>query len=108
MANPSQKGSSVPLLARSKASASHFSQRILESERRRCGQRGHWKAECPKRFEAEAKTTPAPTTFAGNVMIETEDGDTEADDMILISEADVSKMATCPVVQTVFCVDTQT
>ena len=41
-------------------------------------------------------------------MIETEDGDTEADDMILISEADVSKMATCPVVQTVFCVDTQT
>ncbi|CAK9031147.1 CCHC-type domain-containing protein, partial [Durusdinium trenchii] len=36
--------------------------------------------------------TAAP--HEGNVMIETEDGDTEADDMILISEADVSKMAT--------------
>ncbi|CAK9013998.1 unnamed protein product [Durusdinium trenchii] len=39
--------------------------------------KGHWKAECPKRFETEAKTTPATTAFAGNVMIEYEDGDTE-------------------------------
>ena len=41
-------------------------------------------------------------------MIEDEDGDTEADDMNLISEADVPKLAACPDVQTVFCVDTQT
>ena len=32
-----------------------LAQRILESECRPCGQKGRWKAECPRRFENEAK-----------------------------------------------------
>ncbi|CAK9030755.1 Retrovirus-related Pol polyprotein from type-1 retrotransposable element R2, partial [Durusdinium trenchii] len=83
---PKPKGKFSPTFTKGKGFRKPLAQRILESECRRCGQRGHWKAECPKRFEVEAKTTPAPTAFAGNVMIETEGGDTEADDMILISE----------------------
>ncbi|CAK8985943.1 unnamed protein product [Durusdinium trenchii] len=61
-----------------------LAQRILESECRRRGQKGHWKAECPRRFENEAKPTNA--AFAGTVhaagMLK------ESDDMILMCEVD--------------------
>ena len=62
-----------------------LAQRILESECRRCGQKGHWKAECPRRFDADPKPA-AGTAFAGAVLA-TETSDVD-DDMILISKMD--------------------
>ena len=83
-----------------------LSQRILESECRRCGQKGHWKAECPRRFDQEAK--PSGTTasaFAGTVL--TMPDSTGDEDMILISDFSASaSIAPRSVYQTVFCVDT--
>ena len=65
-----------------------LAQRILESECRRCGQRGHWKAECPLAKPASANaalgTTKEPSAFAGTTMTVTSfDAD---DDMILKDE----------------------
>ena len=37
-----------------------LAQRILESECRRCGQRGHWKAECPLNRNATTGSSPPP------------------------------------------------
>ena len=78
-----------------------LAQRILESECRRRGQKGHWKAECPRRFENEAKPTNA--AFAGTVhaagMLK------ESDDVILMCEVD-EFVAPCLHGQSVFCVDT--
>ena len=65
-----------------------LAQRILESECRRCGQRDHWKAECPLAKPASANaalgTTKEPSAFAGTTMTVTSfDAD---DDMILKDE----------------------
>ena len=37
-----------------------LAQRIMESECKRCFQKGHWKAECPLRFAGAAGTSPNP------------------------------------------------
>jgi hypothetical protein len=61
-----------------------LAQRILESECRRCRQRGHWKAECPLN-RAQSSSTGGPSkeggAFTGMTMV---NGDDELDDMILI------------------------
>ena len=62
--------------------------RIAESECRLCGVRGHWKAECPKRFS----TTPAsvPKAQPVNAMISVTDTcDDEADVFVMESYADM-------------------
>ena len=76
-----------------------LAQRILESECRRCGQKGHWKAECPRRFDADPKPSTG-TAFAGAVLA-TEMPD-EDDDMILISKMD-ENIAPGSNGQSVFC-----
>jgi len=54
--------------------------RIAESECRNCGQKGHWKAECPKRFSnqsAVGSSKPQPTNMlisASGLDDEDEDG----------------------------------
>ena len=78
-----------------------LAQRILESECRRCGQKGHWKAECPRRFENDTK--PPQGAFAGTV--HAADMPEESDDMILVEEID-NFVAPCSLCQSVFCVDT--
>ena len=40
-----------------------LAQRFLESECRRCGKKGHWKAECPLRFQSSSSTA-GPTASA--------------------------------------------
>ena len=64
-----------------------LAQRILESECRRCGQRGHWKAECPLAKTASTNatmtTTKEPAAFAGTTMTMTSSDADE--DMILLS-----------------------
>eukprot|EP00435_Cladocopium_sp_Y103_P035554 s274_g9.t1 len=64
-----------------------LAQRILESECRRCGQKGHWKAECPlnrtQTSAAPSSSGPKDSAFAGATMTMLDDVD--ADDMILIS-----------------------
>ena len=64
-----------------------LAQGILESECRRCGQRGHWKAECPLAKTASTNatmtTTKEPAAFAGTTMTMTSSDADE--DMILLS-----------------------
>eukprot|EP00435_Cladocopium_sp_Y103_P017306 s4178_g4.t1 len=43
--------------------------RIAESDCRLCGQRGHWRAECPKRAQMSAAGSNQPKTSVANVMI---------------------------------------
>eukprot|EP00435_Cladocopium_sp_Y103_P007616 s5467_g2.t1 len=66
-----------------------LAQRILESECRRCGAKGHWKAECPLNRTNSAASNPsaAPNTgaFTGAVLPGNEHA--VEDDMILLSEA---------------------
>ena len=59
-----------------------LAQRILESECRRCGAQGHWKAECPLRnVPLQSQTHPKDSggAFAGTVLIE---GDDEDEDLL--------------------------
>eukprot|EP00435_Cladocopium_sp_Y103_P071338 s690_g37.t1 len=67
-----------------------LAQRILESECRRCGARGHWKAECPLNRASQA-SNPASASkdsaFAGTVTA-TDDLPHEVDDMIPIPESE--------------------
>ena len=67
--------------------------RILESECRRCGQRGHWKAECPLRFATGSNSTSSPpkenATYATQTMTP-ENQTMDSSDMILMTEIDVS------------------
>ena len=60
--------------------------RIAESDCRLCGQRGHWKAECPKRNHGGASSTSMPKTQMANVLVSV---DKELDD----DEVDVYVMA---------------
>ena len=63
-----------------------LSQRILESECRRCHQKGHWKAECPLLKNANANVTSTsgqePSAFAGTTV--TVSSINDEDDMILL------------------------
>ena len=59
---------------------------IAESDCRLCGQRGHWKAECPRRGQMPAAASTNPRTQAANVMVSVND---DLDD----DEADVFVMA---------------
>ena len=68
-----------------------LAQRILESERRRCHQKGHWKAECPLlRSSSSAPAVPKDGAFTGNVTT-MESGDANDDaDMIEITEVETA------------------
>ena len=61
---------------------------------------GHWKAECPKRFENASEGKTATTAFTGNVL--TKDG---FDDMILIDDpgASPNQDAACADLKSVLC-----
>eukprot|EP00435_Cladocopium_sp_Y103_P063902 s350_g25.t1 len=65
-----------------------LAQRILESECRKCGQKGHWKAECPLNRGSSTAATgsagPKDTAFAGATTAREISPD--EDDMILIAE----------------------
>ena len=66
-----------------------LAQRILESECRRCGMKGHWKAECP----SAAAPTPGSTAnaFAGTVTAISGD----ADDQDMIVAESLSRDVSC-------------
>ena len=64
-----------------------LAQRILESECKRCFQKGHWKAECPLRFQSagnpESGTANKDSAaFAGTVTIMGDEEEPQPDDMI--------------------------
>ena len=62
-----------------------LAQRILESNCRRCGARGHWKAECPLRNAASGNTAPREGgTFTGLALHELDTDPSQDDDMIPI------------------------
>ena len=57
-----------------------LAQRILESEWRRCGQKGHWKAECPLACSSGAQSNSNSKeigAFAGT--LDVIDGEAESD-----------------------------
>ena len=61
-----------------------LSQRILKSECRRCGQRGHWKAECPLNRSSSSNPVQNPkdsTAFTGMTMSLDDD---DVNDMVVI------------------------
>jgi len=66
-----------------------LAQRILESECRRCGAKGHWKAECPLNRTSAAGSQPSTSAsagaFTGTVMEETDQ--MVENDMVVLSEA---------------------
>ena len=71
-----------------------LAQRILESECRKCGAKGHWKAECPLNRSGAAGSQPStssnPGAFTGTVM-----GENDMmleNDMVLLNEAQGSKV----------------
>eukprot|EP00435_Cladocopium_sp_Y103_P042331 s1525_g11.t1 len=71
-----------------------LSQRILESECRRCGQKGHWKAECPLNRPNNAPSTASnrdSSAFAGATSVLS--STLPEDDMILVAEADEVRVA---------------
>ena len=56
-----------------------LAQRILNSNCKLCGQRGHWKAECPSRDRADS-SKPSTSAFAGvTVVVPDDDGDLQSD-----------------------------
>ena len=63
-----------------------LAQRILESECRRCGAKGHWKAECPLNRQNASQPSNMPSkdggAFTGAVLAD--DSLTPDDDMILL------------------------
>ena len=66
-----------------------LAQRILESECRRCGAKGHWKAECPLNRASTPNPNAAAASNAGAFTgaIVTGDAHGVEDDMILVTEA---------------------
>ena len=57
-----------------------LAQRIAESSCRRCGQRGHWKAECPLRDKAPPSGSfPGQSQQVANTLIPENDKETEED-----------------------------
>ena len=66
-----------------------LSQRILESECRRCVQKGHWKAECPLNRSANSSgpgSNRESSAFAGTATAAM--SSLPQDDMILVNEVD--------------------
>jgi hypothetical protein len=81
------KGKFTPRPRRSLAS------RILESECRRCGQKGHWKAECPLCFSGANPNAPGQTKENSTFMTMTmtpEDHAADGSDMIPMDELNVA------------------
>ena len=69
--------------------------RILESECRRCGQKGHWKAECPLRFansNASASGQPKENATFTTMTISPDVNDMDHNDMIPMSEMNVTQI----------------
>ena len=66
-----------------------LAQRILESECRRCGAKGHWKAECPLNRASSSSQNPsgAQTSGACTGAVTSGDAHDVEDDMILLPEA---------------------
>ena len=63
-----------------------LSVRIMESACRRCGQMGHWKAECPLKQNSNVNSSEkTPAAFAGTITVLEEDE--ASDDMILLEVA---------------------
>ena len=58
--------------------------RIAESSCRRCGQRGHWKAECPLRDKPSGGQVSGPNQQMANTLIP--ENDQEAEEDIIIDE----------------------
>ena len=52
-----------------------LAQRILNSNCKLCGLRGHWKAECPSRDRADSSSKPSTSAFAGVTVVIPEDDD---------------------------------
>ena len=81
------KGKFMPRPRRSLAS------RILESECRRCGQKGHWKAECPLRLSGANSTASGQTKENSTFMTMTmtpEASAVDGSDMIPMDELNVT------------------
>ena len=69
-----------------------LAQRILESECRRCGARGHWKAECPLNRATgatNASGTSKDGAFAGTIMTALAHDDPDVDMIPINASADV-------------------
>ena len=69
-----------------------LAQRILESECRRCGARGHWKAECPLNRSSSTSTamnSAKDSAFAGLATALTSQGSDDADMIPISSSMDV-------------------
>ena len=63
--------------------------RIAESECRLCGQRGHWKAECPRRSQsASGSTTGGMKSQPTNMLISATDVHEEDADVFLVENLD--------------------
>ena len=62
--------------------------RIAESDCRHCGQRGHWKAECPRRAVGSHVSNPQAKVQAANTVITSGlDVDDDADVYVMMPEA---------------------
>ena len=71
-----------------------LAQRILESECRRCGARGHWKAECPLNRSSSTSTamnSAKDSAFAGLATALTSQGSDDADMIPMPSSMDVPR-----------------
>eukprot|EP00435_Cladocopium_sp_Y103_P033655 s328_g8.t1 len=77
-----RKGKGKPFFSRGRKP---LAQRIAESECRICGQRGHWKAECPRRNQSSTASPMNPRAQAANVMVSVNDElpDDEADVFVM-------------------------
>eukprot|EP00434_Breviolum_minutum_P025492 symbB.v1.2.022525.t1/scaffold1944.1/size145740/2 len=56
-----------------------LAQRILNSNCKLCGQRGHWKAECPSRDRTDNSSKPSSSAFAGVTVVVPEDSEVLSD-----------------------------
>jgi len=97
------KGSNHGFKGKGKSKSKGFSrfrkplaQRILESECRRCGQKGHWKAECPlnrNSSQGQAGTSGSKdSAFAGTVMMAE---DTSFDNDMIFVDSQVKVFLIC-------------
>eukprot|EP00435_Cladocopium_sp_Y103_P004762 s874_g1.t1 len=62
--------------------------RIAESDCRLCGQRGHWRAECPKRSQMTSAASGPPKSSVANVLISANgDAEDDTEDVFLMEPA---------------------
>eukprot|EP00435_Cladocopium_sp_Y103_P001301 s6071_g1.t1 len=62
--------------------------RIAESDCRLCGQRGHWRAECPKRSQMASAASGPPKSSVANVLISANgDAEDDTEDVFLMEPA---------------------